>query len=92
LNKSHKLPFHESSIKTSTPFELIFSDVWGPSPITSVNGYRYYLIFVDHFTRYSWLYPLKQKTEVVTIFPQFQKTVENYFSFKIKSIYTDGGT
>lgn len=59
LNKSHKLPFHESSIKTSTPLELIFSDVWGPSPITSVNGYRYYLIFVDHFTRYSWLYPLK---------------------------------
>jgi len=92
INKSHKLPFSVSSIKTTTPLELLFSDVWGPSPITSVNGYKYYLVFVDHFTRYSWIYPLKSKTDVVTIFPNFHSKVETMFSYKVKSLYTDGGT
>jgi len=90
INKSHKLPF--SSIKTTAPLELLFSDVWGPSPITSVNGYKYYVVFVDHFTRYSWIYPLKSKTDVVTIFPNFHSKVETMFSYKVKSLYTDGGT
>jgi hypothetical protein len=92
INKSHKLPFSISSIKTSSPLELIFSDVWGPSPITSINGYKYYLVFVDHFTRYTWLYPLKSKIDVASIFPQFHTKVETLFSHKVKSIYTDGGT
>lgn len=92
LNKSHKLSFHASSITTTSPLELIFSDVWGPSTITSINSYRYYVIFVDHFTRYVWLYPLKNKSEVTLIFPQFLAKLEQMFSHKIKSIYTDGGT
>lgn len=49
-------------------------------------------MFVDHFTRYSWIYPLKSKTEVVTIFPQFHSKIEKMFSHKVKSLYTDGGT
>jgi hypothetical protein len=92
INKSHKLPFSLSSIQTFSPFELIFSDVWGPSPVTSINGYKYYLVFVDHFTRYTWIYPLKNKTDVAIIFPQFHSKIENFFSHKVKSIYTDGGT
>lgn len=49
-------------------------------------------MFVDHFTRYSWIYPLKSKTEVVTIFPQFHSKIEKMFSHKVKSLYTDDGT
>lgn len=91
INKGHKLPFSISSIKSISPLELIFSYVWGPSPVTSVNGYKYYLVFVDHFTRYSWLYPLKSKSDVATIFPLFHAKIEKMFSHKLKSIYTDGG-
>jgi len=91
INKSHKLPFSISSIKNNSPLELIFSDVLGPSPVTSINDYRYYLVFVDHFTRYTWIYPLKRKTDVVAIFSQFHTKIENLFCNKVKSIYTDGG-
>lgn len=59
LNKSHKLPFSESSVTSNSSLELLYSDVWGPSSITSINGFHYYLIFVDHFTQYVWLFPLK---------------------------------
>jgi hypothetical protein len=47
--KSHQLPFSLSENKSSFPLELVFFDVWGPSPILSTNGARYYVIFVDHF-------------------------------------------
>ena len=56
-NKSHKLPFSTSSLVSTHPLQIIFSDVW-TSPVISSNGFKYYVIFVDHFTKYIWFYPL----------------------------------
>ena len=77
--KSHKLPFSISSIKTQKPLEIIYTDVWGPTHIKSLDGFSYYLLFVDHFTKYVWLYPLRNKSDVSTLFPTFKNLVENYF-------------
>jgi hypothetical protein len=89
--KSHQLPFSLSDHPSHFPLELVFSDVWKPSPILSNNGARYYVIFVDHYSKFSWLYPTKCKSDVFTIFPKFQAYVEHLFDRKIKSIQTDGG-
>ncbi|KAE8680725.1 hypothetical protein F3Y22_tig00111372pilonHSYRG00235 [Hibiscus syriacus] len=89
-NKSHKLPFSQSSIVSTSPLQHIYSDVW-TSPIYSVDGYKYYLIFVDHFTHYIWLYPLKRKSDIATIFPHFKALVENFFQQKIITFYSDNG-
>ena len=48
-------------------------------------------MFVDDFSRFTWLYPLKRKLEVPIIFVQFQKMVENQFDWKIKIFQCDGG-
>jgi transposase InsO family protein len=48
-------------------------------------------MFVDHFTRYIWLYPMKRKSDVQTIFPKFKSLVENFYHHKIKILYTDNG-
>jgi len=69
--KSHKLHFSIYENKSSVPLELIFSDIWGPSPILSNNGARFYVIFVDHFSKFTWLYPIACKSDVFTIFPKF---------------------
>jgi hypothetical protein len=89
--KSHQLPFNMSENKSSVPLELVFSDVWGPSPILSNNGARFYVIFVDHFSKFTWFYPIACKSYVFSIFPKFQAYVERQFNYKIKSIQTDGG-
>lgn len=68
-SKSHKMSFTSSSITSKRPLEFIYSDVWSPSPIRSLDGYLYYLIFVNHFSKYIWLYPLKNKSDVSVIFP-----------------------
>ena len=90
LGKSHKLPFSLSTSLSSFPLELIHSDVW-TSPSHSINGFKYYVIFIDDFSRYSWIYPLKLKSEVFATFVTFKKLVENMFSTIIKSFQTDGG-
>jgi histone deacetylase 1/2 len=58
LEKSSRLPLRPTGHKTSAPLELIFSDVWGPAPLFSSDGYRYFVIFVDAHTKYIWYYPL----------------------------------
>jgi hypothetical protein len=49
-------------------FELVHSDVWGPAPIISYNDYRYYVIFIDNFSKIIWLYLMKNKSEIFLIF------------------------
>uniref|UniRef100_A0A6N2KS64 Integrase catalytic domain-containing protein n=1 Tax=Salix viminalis TaxID=40686 RepID=A0A6N2KS64_SALVM len=90
-NKSQQLPFYVSTLKSRGPLDLIYTDVWGPAPISSSKGFRFYVIFVDHFTKYIWFYPLSHKSDVLTIFPKFKVTVENYFKKSIVSIYSDNG-
>ncbi|CAA7029023.1 unnamed protein product [Microthlaspi erraticum] len=90
INKSHKIPFATSTITSSRTLEYLFSDVWS-SPILSLDNFKYYVIFVDHYTRYTWLYPLKQKSHVKETFMAFKSFVENRFQTKIGTLYSDNG-
>ena len=85
------MPFGASSISCTKPLEIIYIDVWGPAPIISYDHYRYYVIFADHFTKYTWLYPLKHKSDVTFIFERFKTIVENYFATTIQTVYSNGG-
>jgi len=56
--KSHQLPYPQSDSVSSFPLQLVFSDVWGPAP-SSVGHYQYYVSFIDDFSKYTWIYLLK---------------------------------
>jgi hypothetical protein len=65
-DKSHQLHFLLSEYKSSVPLELICSDVWRPSLTLSNNDACYlYVFFVDHFSKFTCLYPISYKTYVV---------------------------
>lgn len=51
VNKIHKLPFAISTILSTTPLDYIYTDIW-TSHVLSFDGYKYYLIFIDHYTKY----------------------------------------
>lgn len=76
VGELHLLPFANCKIIAKKPLELLYSDSWGPSPVISTEGCRYYIIFVDFYTRYTWLYPLKLKFDALTIFKTFHKFAE----------------
>jgi hypothetical protein len=52
------------------PLDLIHSDVW-TSPIQSISGYKYHVIFIDDFSRSTWIYPLLHKSELFEHFVKF---------------------
>lgn len=89
--KMHLLPFQSSSFHAKEPLELVHTNVWGPASILSSSGCKYYVHFVDDFSRFTWIYPLKQKSETVQAFIQFKALAENQYNKIIKLIQCDGG-
>ena len=77
------------SQRASVPLELIHSDLCGPMPEPSISGYRYFIIYVDDFTRYTWIYFLKTKTskEIGTVFQYFKSLVENQVMVDNQAVY-----
>ena len=73
--KSHQLPYPRSTSVSSFSLQLIFSDVWGPAP-QSVGHYQYYVSFIDDFSKFTWIFLLKNRSGVFDVFIQFQQLVE----------------
>lgn len=91
LAKSHRAPFPINSNKCDIPFNLIHSDVWGPSPFTTVLGIHCFVTFVDDCTRMTWLYLLKLNDEVFDTFCAFHAKIKNQFSGKVQILRSDNG-
>jgi transposase InsO family protein len=78
--------------RSKTPFEVVHSDVWGPSAVTSLSGDRWYVIFIDGFSRCTWLYLLKHKSKVLSVFKDFYNMVHNQYNVNVKVLCSDNGT
>ncbi|TXG46646.1 hypothetical protein EZV62_027855 [Acer yangbiense] len=87
----HQLPYPNSTSVTTKPLELVHTDLWGPAPMLSTEGYRYYISFVDSFSRFVWVFPLRFKSEAFNVFVQFHKMVELQFNTKLQCLQTDMG-
>jgi transposase InsO family protein len=90
LAKSHQLPYHSSTFHATSPLELIYSDVWGPAPV-SIDGYKYYISFIDAFSKFKWIYLMHDRTDARRIFLQFQAHVERRLNKNIKCVQSDWG-
>ena len=81
----------ESYSRAKKPLELIHTNVCGPITPSSLGKNNYFLLFIDDFSRKTWVYFLKQKSEVFEAFKIFKATVENERGRKIKAIRSDRG-
>ncbi|CAN0827320.1 Retrovirus-related Pol polyprotein from transposon RE1 [Linum grandiflorum] len=68
--------FASSTSSYSDPFDLVHTDIWGPSPVTSRMGFRYFALFIDHKTRYTWVYFLKQRSDLLSVAKEFIQMVQ----------------
>lgn len=83
LAKSHRTSYPLSMNKSTIPFALVHSDVWGASPISIGSGVHWFVIFVDDCTRMTWLYLMKHKDEVLHVFQSFHTMIQTQFSAKL---------
>ncbi|CAI7917378.1 unnamed protein product [Closterium sp. NIES-53] len=56
---------HSSSFPSTTaPLQTLHMDVWGPARVIGQGRERYFLLVVDHYTRYTTVFPLRSKGDV----------------------------
>ena len=91
LGKSKILPFpfHQSNV--NQPFNIIHSDLWGIAPVISHAHYKYFITFIDDYSRFTWVYFLCSKAEAFSTFKFFHAYVQTQFSSKIKTLRSDNG-
>ncbi|XP_017632675.1 uncharacterized protein LOC108475201 [Gossypium arboreum] len=93
LVKQAKLPFPTSTAwRALEKLQLVHTDVCGPMKTESLNGNRYFILFIDDSTRYYWICFLKNKSEVVQAFLKFKTAAETETGCILKSIRSDNGT
>ncbi|PKU81836.1 Retrovirus-related Pol polyprotein from transposon TNT 1-94 [Dendrobium catenatum] len=91
IAKSHKQKFNKRLTTSTKPFDVIHSDVWGPVPQSGTTTFRYYIVFIDDFTRFTWLYFMNSKHESINCFKNFLSLIQNQFSAIPKHFRSDSG-
>jgi hypothetical protein len=77
LGKYTKNFFPSSGSRAVGILDLIHSDVCGPMSSASLTGSLYYVVFIDEFSRKSWIFFMKTKGQVFSQFQVFKALVEN---------------
>lgn len=90
--KQSRDSFPLSNNKTTSVFELVHCDLWGPYRTTSICGSRYFLTIVYDYSRALWIYLLPNKTETASTLRNFIAFVERQFNFPVKKIRSDNGS
>lgn len=85
------MSFLSSVARVKGILELIHSDMFVLIPIPLLGGYRYYVSFIDDFSRMVCLYLLKQKSNVFKNFKDFKSYIENQMGMKINLLRTENG-
>jgi transposase InsO family protein len=78
--------------RAKTPLERVHSDFWGPYSVPTVQGSTYMLTFTDDYTRKSWVYLTKARSQLRTIFLQYKALVELESGHKIKAVRCDNAS
>eukprot|EP00253_Pinus_taeda_P033294 PITA_33294 len=91
LGKFVKATFDEKDSLAMTILERIHTDVCGPFSVASITKHRYYVIFVDDFSRKCWIFFMYKKSETYSKFCEFKALVEKESGKKVKALRSDNG-
>ena len=91
FGKSHRLPFPKSENRATAALQLVHSDLMGLTRTSSYAGFRYVMVIVDDFSRFTWVYFLEHKSEALSKFIQFKQEVEKEFGLPVKCLHTNNG-
>jgi hypothetical protein len=90
IGKQKRDPFLTSTWQANICLQLIHSDICGPME-SSFGGCKYFILFIDDFTRMTWVYFLKDKSKAFEKFIHFQCLVENATKENISTLRTNNG-
>jgi transposase InsO family protein len=91
LGKYVKSTFHEKENRVSVILERIHTDVCGPFSVASIAKHRYYVIFVDEFSRKCWIFFMQKKDQTFSKFYEFKALVEKESGKQVKALRSNNG-
>lgn len=90
LAKHHFVPFPACGNKSTKAFVIVHSDVWSPI-VVSQSRFRWIVTFIDDYSRTTWVYLMKDKSDISLCFQIFHKMVRTQFNASIKIVHFDNG-
>jgi hypothetical protein len=92
LGKHHHTIFEKcASWHALTPLHLVHSDLYGPLSYPSFSGCKSLLTFIDDFSRHTWVYFFKLKSEVFDKFLAYKALVEKQSRHRLQRLRTNNG-
>jgi hypothetical protein len=82
--KQPALSFNKSTSISNSSFDLVHSDIWGPAPTPSMGGSQYFVLFIDDYSRFTWIFMMKNRHVLPQIYINFAKMIKTQFSKTIK--------
>jgi transposase InsO family protein len=74
------------------PLELLHMDLFGSIAYISIGRSKYCLVIMDHYSRFTWMFFLQEKSQTQETLKKFLRRAQNEFGFRIKKIRSDNGT
>ena len=91
IGKMTKAPFTGQGERATERLELIHSDVCGPMRTMARGGFYYFITFTDDFSRYGYVYLMKNKSDSFEKFKEYKAEVEKQTTKSIKTLRSDRG-
>ena len=91
LAKQKRFPFASFVSSSSSCFELVHADIWGPYSTPSLNGSKYILTLVDDYSKCTWVYLMKHKSKTSCLIQFFYNLIFTQFKVLIKILISDNG-
>ena len=85
-----KMP-KETTFHASKILQLVHSDVCGPFRTNSLGGARYFVTFIDDYSKKIWIYFITNKSQVLSKFQHLVNFLENSTGRRIQALRTDNG-
>ncbi|KAH9678145.1 Integrase catalytic domain-containing protein [Citrus sinensis] len=79
----------ERTQRSQQVLELVHTDICGPFTPIAIGGYKYFITFIDDFSRYGHVELLTEKSESLSVFQVFKANVELQKGKKIKAVRSD---
>ena len=92
LGKQTRNTFQKrAEYRARSSLELVHTDICGPITPKSFSEKRYFITFIDDYTRKTWVYFMKEKSEALEVFKKFKMQVEKTTGLYIKALRSDRG-
>ena len=91
LGKQRRVKFGTFIRNTKGILDYVHSDVWGPTKSASMGGRHYFVTFFNDFSKRTWVYVMKSRSDVFNVFLQWKNMDETQTGKKIKHLRTYNG-